>query len=122
MGVRLGRGQYQIVISLKSPYQVQKSRIIEKVADLLNAKKLPLVGDIRDESTEDIRLILEPRNRSVEPNVLMEQVFQETDLETRISLNMNVLAPSMIPRVMNLRCVPLFHRTSRNSSSPTNKA
>ena len=101
---KLSHGQYQIVIT-EIPYQVQKGRIVEKIADLLNAKKLPLLGDIRDESAEDIRLILEPRNRSIEPDVLMEQIFRTTDLETRASLNMNVLDSNMVPRVMNLRDV-----------------
>ena len=101
---KLGHGQYQVVIT-EIPYQVQKGRIVEKIADLLNAKKLALLGDIRDESAEDIRLILEPRNRSIEPDVLMEQMFRMTDLETRASLNMNVLDSNTVPRVMNLRDV-----------------
>ncbi len=101
---KLSHGQYQIVVS-EIPYQVQKGRIVEKMADLLNAKKLPLLGDIRDESAEDIRLILEPRNRSIEPQQLMEQIFRATDLETRVGLNMNVLDSNMVPRVMNLRDV-----------------
>ena len=101
---KLSHGQYQIVVS-EIPYQVQKGRIVEKMADLLNAKKLPLLGDIRDESAEDIRLILEPRNRSIEPEQLMEQIFRATDLETRVGLNMNVLDSNMVPRVMNLRDV-----------------
>ena len=111
---KLSHGQYQIVIT-EIPYQVQKGRIVEKIADLLTAKKLPLLGDIRDESAEDIRLILEPRNRSIEPDVLMEQMFRTTDLETRASLNMNVLDSNMVPRVMNLRDVLrafLEHRES----------
>ena len=101
---KLSHGQYQIVVT-EIPYQVQKGRIVEKMADLLNAKKLPLLGDIRDESAEDIRLILEPRNRSIEPEQLMEQIFRATDLETRVGLNMNVLDSNMVPRVMNLRDV-----------------
>ena len=101
---KLSHGQYQIVVS-EIPYQVQKGRIVEKMADLLNAKKLPFLGDIRDESAEDIRLILEPRNRSIEPEQLMEQIFRATDLETRVGLNMNVLDSNMVPRVMNLRDV-----------------
>ncbi|PPR09706.1 MAG: DNA topoisomerase 4 subunit A [Alphaproteobacteria bacterium MarineAlpha11_Bin1] len=101
---KLSRGQYQIVIS-EIPYQVQKGRIVEKIAEFLNAKKLPLLGDIRDESAEDIRLILEPRNRSIEPNLLMDQMFRHTDLETRIGLNMNVLDSQTFPSVMNLRGV-----------------
>ncbi|MBZ0217912.1 MAG: DNA topoisomerase IV subunit A [Fimbriimonadaceae bacterium] len=99
-----GRGSYIIVIS-EIPYQVQKSRLIEKIAELLQAKKLPLLGDIRDESAEDIRLVLEPRSRSVDAVVLMESLFKLTDLESRISLNMNVLSQGRIPQVMSLRDV-----------------
>jgi len=101
---KLSHGQYQIVVT-EIPYQVQKGRLVEKIADLLNVKKLPLLGDLRDESAEDVRLILEPRNRSIEPEVLMEQMFRATDLETRVGLNMNVLDADMVPRVMNLRDV-----------------
>ena len=101
---KLSHGQYQIVVT-EIPYQIQKGRLVEKIADLLNVKKLPLLGDLRDESAEDVRLILEPRNRSIEPEVLMEQMFRATDLETRVSLNMNVLGADMVPRVMNLRDV-----------------
>ena len=101
---KLSHGQYQIVIT-EIPYQVQKGRLVEKMADLLNEKKLPLLGDLRDESAEDVRLILEPRNRSIEPEVLMEQMFRTTDLETRVGLNMNVLDANMVPQVMNLRDV-----------------
>ena len=101
---KLSHGQYEVII-YEIPYQVQKSRIVEKIADLLNAKKLSLVSDIRDESAEDIRLILEPRNRSIKPEVLMEQVFRNTELEARVSLNMNVLDLNMTPQVMNLRDV-----------------
>jgi topoisomerase-4 subunit A len=99
---KLPRGLYQIVVT-EIPYQVQKSKLIEKVAELLNAKKLLVLADIRDESTEDVRLILEPKSRSVEPEMLMEQLFRQTDLETRISMNMNVLDASHTPRVMNIR-------------------
>ncbi|CAN0592767.1 unnamed protein product, partial [Laminaria digitata] len=101
---KLSHGQYQIVVT-EIPYQIQKGRLVEKMADLLNEKKLPLLGDLRDESAEDVRLILEPRNRSIEPDVLMEQMFRATDLETRVSLNMNVLDANMVPQVMNLRDV-----------------
>ena len=101
---KLSHGQYQIVVT-EIPYQVQKGRIVEKIADLLNDRKLPLLGDIRDESAEDVRLILEPRNRTIEPDVLMDQMFRQTDLETRVGLNMNVLGADMVPRVMNLRDV-----------------
>lgn len=101
---KLSHGQYQIVIT-EIPYQVQKGRIVEKIADLLNDRKLPLLGDIRDESAEDVRLILEPRNRSIEPEIMMDQMFRLTDLETRVGLNMNVLGSDSVPRVMNLRDV-----------------
>jgi topoisomerase-4 subunit A len=95
------RGSYVIVVT-EIPYQVQKSRLIEKVAELIQSKRVPLLADIRDESAEDIRLVLEPKNRTVEPEVLMESLFKLTDLENRISLNMNVLDASQTPRVMNL--------------------
>ncbi len=96
-----GRGTWQIVIT-EIPWQVQKSRLIERVAALMEAKKLPLLGDIRDESDENVRLILEPRARNIEPEHLMAQMFQQTELESRISLNMNVLDSDQTPRVMNL--------------------
>ncbi len=97
-----GRGVYQIVVS-EIPYGVQKSKMIEKIAELLLAKKLPLLKDIRDESADDIRLVLEPRAGTVEPAVLMEQLFKLTELEQRIPLNMNVLDRGVVPRVMSLR-------------------
>jgi len=99
---KLSHGQYQVVIT-EIPYQVQKSRLIEKVAELLIAKKLPLLADIRDESTETVRIVLEPKNRTIEPDVLMEHLYKQTDLETRFGLNMNALDASNTPRVMNLR-------------------
>lgn len=98
----LGRSQYQIVVT-EIPYQVQKSRLIERIADLLQAKKLAMLADVRDESAEDIRLILEPKSRNVEPAVLMESLFRQTELETRFGLNMNVLDADQTPRVMSLR-------------------
>jgi topoisomerase IV subunit A len=98
---KLGRGQYQIVVT-EIPYQVQKSKLIEKTAELLMAKKLPLLANIIDESSDQIRLILEPRSRVIEPKVLMEQMFRKTDMETRASLNMNVLDSSNVPRTMGL--------------------
>ena len=101
---KLSHGQYQVVVT-EIPYQVQKGRIVEKIADLLNERKLTLLGDIRDESAEDVRLVLEPRNRTIDPDVLMDQMFRLTDLEVRIGLNMNVLDSNMVPRVMNLRDV-----------------
>ena len=96
------RGQYLIVIN-EIPYQIQKSRLIEKIAELLLAKKLPFLEDIRDESAEDIRIVLEPRKRSLDPKIVMEQMFRLTDLETRISLNMNVLDSENTPKVMNIK-------------------
>jgi topoisomerase-4 subunit A len=97
-----GRGVYQVIVT-EIPYGVQKSRLIEKIADLLLAKKLPLLKDIRDESADDIRIVLEPRAGTVEDAVLMEQLFKTTDLEQRIPLNMNVLDRGTVPRVMGLR-------------------
>ena len=97
-----GRGGYVIIIT-EIPYQVQKARLIEKIAELLIAKKTPLLEDIRDESAEDVRIVLEPKSRAVDPDVLMESLFKLTELETRISLNMNVLSGGVTPKVMNLR-------------------
>ena len=97
-----GRGGYQIVIS-EIPYQVQKSRLIEKVAELLFNRKLPLLGDIRDESAEDVRIVLEPKSRAVDPEMLMESLFKLTEFESRVSLNMNVLSGGKVPKVMSLR-------------------
>ncbi len=99
-----GRGTWQIVIT-EIPYQVQKSKLIEKTAELLLARKLPLLADIRDESAEDIRVVLEPKSRSVDAELLMEQMFRLTDLETRFPLNMNVLSGGKVPKVMSLRDV-----------------
>jgi topoisomerase-4 subunit A len=96
-----GRGTYAVVIT-EIPWLVQKSRLVEKIAELLNGKKLPLVGDVRDESTEDVRLIIEPRARTVDPEILMESLFKLTELESRIPLNMNVLSQGRIPKVMGL--------------------
>ncbi len=98
----LGRGGYQIVIT-EIPYQVAKSKLIEKIAELLQERKLPQLGDIRDESAEEIRLVLEPKTRTVDPVILMEQLFRLTDLETRFGLNMNVLSGGQIPNVLSLR-------------------
>jgi topoisomerase-4 subunit A len=100
----LPQGQYQILVS-EIPYQVRKSQLVEKIADLLNAKKLPLLADIRDESAEDVRIVLEPKSRNVDPAVLMEQLFKLTDLEVRFGLNMNVLDGGRVPRVMPLKDV-----------------
>jgi topoisomerase-4 subunit A len=100
----LGRGQWVVVVT-EIPYQVQKSRLIEKIAELLIAKKLPLLDDIRDESAEDIRVVLVPRSRNVDPVLLMESLFKLTDLENRLSLNMNVLSMGKVPMVMGLKQV-----------------
>ncbi len=97
----LGRGGWQIVIT-EIPYLVQKSRLIAQCADLLTAKKLPLLADIRDESAEDIRIVLEPKSRTVDPTLMMEQMFRNTELEARIPLNMNVLSGGKVPVVMSL--------------------
>ena len=98
------RGGYQIIIT-EIPYQVQKSRLIEKIAELLISKRLPLLDDIQDESAEDIRVVLVPKNKSVDPALLMESLFKLTELENRISLNMNVLSQGKVPKVMSLRDV-----------------
>jgi topoisomerase-4 subunit A len=98
----LGHGLYQIVVT-EVPFQVQKGRLIEKIAALLDEKKLPLLADIRDESTEDVRLVLEPKSRNVDAEMLMEQLFRLTELETRVPLNLNVLDPLGVPRVMSLK-------------------
>ncbi|MCT7662523.1 DNA topoisomerase IV subunit A [Shinella kummerowiae] len=100
----LGRGGYQIVVT-EIPYQVQKSRLIEKIAELLIARKLPLLEDIRDESAEDVRIVLVPKSRTVDPTILMESLFKLSELENRIPLNMNVLSMGRVPRVMGLRDV-----------------
>jgi len=98
----LGHGLFQIVVT-EVPYQVQKSRLIEKIAALLEEKKLPLLADVQDESAEDIRLVFEPKTRNVDADMLMEQLFRLTELEVRIPLNLNVLDPAGVPRVMNLK-------------------
>ena len=96
-----GRGTYAVVIT-EIPWLVQKSRLIEKLAELLNERKLPLVADVRDESAEDVRIVIEPRARTVDPGLLMESVFKLTELESRIALNMNVLVGGRIPKVIGL--------------------
>jgi topoisomerase-4 subunit A len=98
----MGRGSYQIIIT-EIPWQVQKSRLIEKIAELLIARKLPLLEDIRDESAEDVRIVLVPKSRTVDPVLLMESLFRLTELESRISLNMNVLSQGKVPKVMSLK-------------------
>src|SRR5690606_21381394 len=96
-----GRGVYQIVVT-QIPYGVQKARLVEKIAELLLAKKLPLLKDVRDESADDIRLVLEPRSGTVDAVILMEQLFKLTELEVRFPLNLNVLDKGTVPRVMSL--------------------
>jgi len=98
----LGRGQWQIVVT-EIPYQVQKSKLIEKIAELIQAKKIPILGDVRDESADDVRLIIEPRSRSVDPDVLMGMLFRNSDLEVRFSLNMNVLIDGVTPKVCSMK-------------------
>ncbi|MGI4798898.1 MAG: DNA topoisomerase IV subunit A [Janthinobacterium lividum] len=97
-------GMWQIIVT-EIPYQVQKSRLIEQIAELLEEKKLPFLGDVRDESAETVRLVLEPKTRTVEPEILMETLFRATQLETRFSLNMNVLTADHTPMVLGLGAV-----------------
>ena len=97
-----GRGQYQIVVT-EIPYQVQKSRLIEKLADIIESKGATGLADVRDESAEDIRIVLEPRSKNIDAEVLMESLFKQSELESRVSLNMNVLDGNGVPRVMDLR-------------------
>jgi topoisomerase-4 subunit A len=99
---KLSHGLYQVIVT-EIPYQVPKSRLIEKIAALLEERKLPLLADVRDESTDTVRLVLEPKTRNVDPVVLMESLFRATELETRIPLNMNVLDAQGVPRVMSLK-------------------
>jgi len=96
-----GCGTYEIVVT-EIPYQVQKMRLVERIAELINEKKLPLLADMRDESAEDVRLVFEPRSRSVDPALLMESLFKLTELESRVPLNMNVLVRGRIPQVVGL--------------------
>ncbi len=100
----LPRGGWQIVIT-EIPYMVQKSRLIERIAELLNDKKLTLLNDVRDESAEDVRVVLDPKSRNVEPELLMEQMFRNTELENRIPLNMNVISGGRVPKVLSLKDV-----------------
>ncbi|ESY85718.1 DNA topoisomerase IV subunit A [Mesorhizobium sp. LNHC220B00] len=99
-----GRGTWSIVVT-EIPYGVQKARLIEKIAELLMARKLPLLEDIRDESAEDIRVVLVPKSRSVDPGILMESLFKLTELESRFPLNMNVLSRGKVPNVLSLKGV-----------------
>lgn len=99
---QLSHGLYQVVIT-EIPYQVQKSKLIEKMAELFREKKLPLLANIQDESTGNVRIVLEPRSKNIDPELLMESLYRATDLEIRYGVNMNVLGADGIPRVMNLR-------------------
>jgi topoisomerase-4 subunit A len=96
-----GRGTYNIIVT-EIPWQVQKMRLIERIAELINEKKLPLLADMRDESAEDVRIVFEPRSRAVDPALLMESLFKLTELECRVPLNMNVLLRGRIPKVVGL--------------------
>ena len=98
----LGRGQWQIVVT-EIPYQVQKSKLVERIAELIQTKKVPILADIRDESADDIRMVLEPKTKNVDPDVLMGMLFRNSDLEIRFSLNMNVLIDGVTPKVCSLK-------------------
>mgnify|MGYP000484950289 CR=1 FL=1 len=98
----LGRGQWQVVVT-EIPYQVPKSRLIEKIAELIQNKRIPILGDVRDESAEDIRLVLEPKSKNVDPDMLMSMMFRYSDLEVRFSMNMNVLIDGRTPKVCSLK-------------------
>lgn len=98
----LKQATWQIVVT-EIPYQVQKSRLIEKIAELLTNRKLPLLDDVRDESADDVRLILVPKSRNVDPAILMESLFRQTDLEVKVPLNLNMLDKDGVPQVMDLR-------------------
>lgn len=109
----LSHGLYQIIVT-EIPYQVQKSKLIEHIADLFKDKKLPMLGNIRDESDEKIRIVLEPKTRLCSPEVLMESLFKQTALENRISINMNVLTSRSVPEVMNLKQILVEFLLHRN--------
>ena len=99
---KLKAGQWQIIVT-EIPYQVQKSRLLEKIAELMETKTLPMLSDIRDESTESVRLIIEPKSRNLSPEMIMETLFKKTDLETRVSLNLNVIDEKNVPGVKSLK-------------------
>jgi len=99
---KLDRGQWQIVVT-EIPYQVQKSRLIEKIAELIQTKKIPILADIRDESADDIRMVIEPRSKNVDPEVLMGMLYRNSDLEVRFSLNLNVLIDGVTPKVCSMK-------------------
>ena len=98
----LGRGQWQIIVT-EIPYQVQKSKLIEKLAEVIQTKKVPILADVRDESADDIRVVLEPRSKNVDPDVLMGMLYRNSDLEVRFSLNMNVLIDGVTPKVCSMK-------------------
>lgn len=98
----LGRGQWQIIVT-QIPFQVQKSKLIEKLAELIQTKKVPILADVRDESADDIRIVLEPKTKNVVPEVLMNSLYRSCDLELRFSLNMNVLIDGVTPKVCSLK-------------------
>ncbi|MEP2532128.1 DNA topoisomerase IV subunit A [Shimia sp.] len=98
----LGRGQWQIVVT-EIPYQVQKSKLIEKLAELIQNKKIPIFGDVRDESADDVRLVLEPKSKNVDADLLMSMLFRSSDLEVRFSLNLNVLIDGVTPKVCSMK-------------------
>ena len=110
----LGHGQYQIVVT-EIPYQVIKSKLIEKIAELLLNKKLPFLSDIRDESAQDVRIVLEPKNRTIDPVMLMEQLYRQTDMEAKFNLNLNVLDLDGVPRVMSIKEVLHDYLVHRNA-------
>ena len=99
---KLGHGAFQVIVT-EMPYQVPKSRLVERIATLLEEKKLPLLADVRDQSSDKVRLVLEPKSRNVDPTVLMESLFRATELEVRVPLNLNVLDAQGVPRVMTLK-------------------
>lgn len=110
----LGHGQYQIIVT-EIPYMVQKAKLVEKIAELLLEKKIPLLNDIRDESAQDVRIVLEPKSRMVDANLLMEHLFKQTELESRFNMNMNVLDSDGVPRVMNIKEVLREYLNHRHS-------
>ncbi len=110
----LGHGQYQIIVT-EIPYMVQKAKLVEKIAELLLEKKIPLLNDIRDESAQDVRIVLEPKSRMVDANLLMEHLFKQTDLESRFNMNMNVLDSDGVPRVMSIKEVLREYLNHRHS-------
>ena len=109
----LGHGQYQIVVT-EIPYGVIKSKLIEKIAELLLNKKLPFLGDVRDESAQDVRIVLEPKSRLVDAKMLMEQLYKLTDMEAKFSMNMNVLDADGVPHVMSIKEVLKAYLQHRN--------